>query len=97
MTDPAIKAALVAAEDAALREAWRNRGHTDEAPVADMREANRWGAWNDAIKGAPAAVAAFLRALPTAWVRDTYGSDEAVFKNLMLEAVARAAQEARDA
>lgn len=38
-------------------------------------------------------IATFLRALPTAWVRDTYGSDEAVFKNLLHEAVTNAAQE----
>jgi hypothetical protein len=43
-----------------------------------------------------AAVAAFLRALPLAWVRDEYGTDEAVFKGLLLEAVERAAREARD-
>lgn len=47
----------------------------------------------DIMRDRAAAIAAFLRALPTAWVRDTYGSDEAVFVGFMREAVEHAARE----
>lgn len=42
---------------------------------------------------ASAAVQGFLRAIPTAWVRDRYGADEAVFVGLLREMVEAAAQE----
>jgi hypothetical protein len=86
MTDPAIEAALREAGEAVRQSLVKPpccmEGTGCELPPCHCAQV-----------AAAIAVEAFLRALPTVWVRDTYGSDEAIFKNLLHEKVARAAKE----
>jgi hypothetical protein len=76
MTDAPIRAALRAASDAVSGAICEWHGVAPSP--AEARDF------------AAAAVAAFLNTIPTAWVRDTYGTDEAVFLGFLREALARA-------
>jgi hypothetical protein len=100
MSDAAIRAALEAAEDALLRHLWHHDAGYDQAEltakrIAKIRAYGVESAWNIRSRGAAAAVAAFLRALPD---HIPLGDLGAVYlsrtsRSLMAQAVERAARE----
>jgi hypothetical protein len=108
MSDAAIRAALEAAEDALLRHLWHHDAGYDQAEltakrIAKIRAYGVESAWNIRSRGAAAAVAAFLRALPACDVMMPQNPDPRATDpggphstQTLAAAVERAAREAAD-
>jgi hypothetical protein len=100
MTDPTIRAALEAAEEALLRHLWQHDAGYDQAEltakrIAKIRAYGVDSAWNIRSRGAAAAVAAFHEHM--AQHMRTFGRPNAAAEHAEIAAALRAmAEEAGD-